>query len=526
MSVPRLDAIVIGSGLEELVAAARLAGAGRRVVVVEPSESVGGAAAGEEILPGFRVDPVYADAGFLDPRALGELELDRHGVSLLTPDPFLATPADRGDPLVLWRDQARSRASIARRSARDADRWAGFAARMESFARVLEELAGRPPVRPGGPLLDLAPFLGLGRRVRGLGRERMTELFRVLPLPAHDLLEDEFRDPLLKGVLAATSVRGVFQGPRSPGTALAFLHHHVGSPEGVFGIRTVVRGGVARLADALAAAARARGVEIRLGAAVERIACANGRATGVTLTSGEEIVSRVVVSGADPRRTLLDLAGAETLDPDFVHAVRQIRFRGGFARIHLALSEAPRFEGIPEAVPGVVAIASDLEHVERAYDDAKHGRASERPVLEARIPSLADASLAPEGRHVMSVDVRFVPVGDRARGDYAPDLLADRVVELLAERAPTLPGTILERRVLMPADMEERYGWTGGDPYQGELALDQLLFMRPVPGWAGYRTPIPGLYLCGTGTHPAGAITGASGRHAANAVLEDLGGAR
>ena len=526
MSVPRLDAVVIGSGLEELVAAARLAGAGRRVVVLESRESVGGAAAGEEILPGFRVDPVYGDAGFLDPRALGELELDRHGVSLLAPDPFLAAPADRGDPLLLWRDLARSRASIAGRSAGDADRWPGFAARMESFARVLEELAGRPPVRPGGPLLDLAPFLGLGRRVRGLGRERMTELFRVLPLPAHDLLEDEFRDPLLKGALAATSVRGVFQGPRSPGTALALLHHHVGSPGGVFGIRTVVRGGVARLAEALAAAARARGVEIRLGAAVVRIAHEKGRAMGVALASGEEIVARAVVSGADPRRTLLGLAGAELLDPDFVHAVRQIRFRGGFARIHLALSEAPRFDGIPEAPPGVIVIASDLEHVERAYDDAKYGRASERPVLEARIPSLADASLAPEGRHVMSVDVRFVPVGERASGDDPPEALADRAVELLAECAPGLPGTILERRVLLPADLEERYGWTGGDPYHGELALDQLLFMRPVPGWAGYRTPIPGLYLCGPGTHPAGAITGASGRYAANAVLEDLEGTR
>lgn len=526
MSVSRLDAVVIGSGLEELVAAASLAKAGRRVVVLEPGEISGGPAAGEEILPGYRIDPVFADAGFLDPRALGDLELDRHGVTLLAPDPFLAAPAERGDPLVLWRDLARSRASIARRSAVDGDRWSGFAGRMESFARVLEELAGRPPVRPAGPILDLAPFLGLGRRIRALGRERMTELFRVLPLPAHDLLEDEFRDPLLKGALAATSVRGVFQGPRAPGTALAFLHHHVGSPAGVFGIRTVVRGGVGRLAEALTAAARARGVEIRLGARVERIVIENGRATAVALASGEEILARAVLSGADPRRTLLDLAGAEALDPDVVHAVRQIRFRGGFARLHLALSEAPRFDGIADAPAGILSLAADPEHVERAYDDAKHGHLSERPVLEARIPSLADPSLAPEGRHVMSVDVRFVPLGDEALGDAVLDRLADRAIDLLAEHAPALPASILGRRLLLPADLEERYGLTGGDPFQGELALDQLLFMRPVPGWAGYRTPIPGLYLCGAGTHPAGAITGASGRHAASAVLEDLEGTR
>jgi len=522
MSVSRLDAVVIGSGLEELVAAATIADAGRRVLVLEPGESVGGPAAGEELLPGYRIDPVFADAGFLDPRALDDHELDRHGVALLAPDPFLAAPAERGDPLVLWRDIARSRAAIGRRSAVDGDRWAGFAARMESFARVLEELGSRPPIRPAGPFLDLAPFLGLGRRIRALGRERMAELFRVLPLPAWDLLEDEFRDPLLKGALAATSVRGVFQGPRSPGTALALLHHHVGSPAGVFGLRTVVRGGVGRLAEALAAAARARGVEIRLGAPVERIAIENGRATGVALEGGEEIVARVVLSGADPRRTFLDLAGTDALDPDFVHAVRQIRFRGGFARLHLALSEAPRFDGIADPTPGIVSIAADPDHVERAYDDAKHGDPSARPVLEARIPSLADPALAPEGRHVMSVDVRFVPLGDEAPGDAARDALADRAIELLAERAPDLPASILGRRLLLPADLEERHGLTGGDPFQGELALDQLLFMRPVAGWASYRTPIPALYLCGPGTHPAGAITGASGRHAANAILEDL----
>lgn len=524
----RYDAIVIGSGLDELVAAANLAKAGFRVLVLEPGEAPGGPAASEEILPGFRVDPVFPDAGFLDPRALRDLELDTHGLALLGPDPVLAAPSDSGEPLLVWRDPGKTRASIAKRSAGDAGRWTEFAERMESFAGILEDVCSRPPFRPAGPLRDLAPFLGLGRRVRALGRERMTELFRVVPLPAYDLLDDTFEDQLLKGAFAAIAVRGIFQGPRSPGTSLVLLHHHVGSPTGVFGLRTVVRGGVGELVTALVATARERGVEIRCGARVARVLNEKGKAVGVSLEDGGEIAARVVLSGADPARTFLDLSGPTYLDPDFVHAVRKIRFRGGYARVHLALSEAPRFEGLSESPEGLVVIAPDMDHVERAYDDAKHGGVSARPVLEARIPSLADPSLAPPGRHVMSVDVRFVPVGDAApTGDGLHDgasheALGDRVVGLLAERAPNLPGAILERRVLMPSDLEARYGLTGGDPFQGELGLDQLLFMRPVPGWASYRTPIEGLYLCGPGTHPAGAITGASGRNAANAIHEDL----
>jgi phytoene dehydrogenase-like protein len=528
----RHDAIVIGSGLEELVAAGNLAAEGLRVLVLEPSESAGGAAASAELLPGFRVDPVFADAGFLDPRALRDLAPERHGLALLSPDPVLSAPAaGGGEPLVLWRDAGKTRASIARRSPADAARWASFADRMATFAAILEETAALPAMRPAGPLRELAPFLGLGRRVRALGRERMTELFRVLPLPAADLLDDSFDDDLLKGALGALAVHGVFQGPRSPGTSLSLLHLHVGSPRGAFGVRTVVRGGTGALAAALAAAARQRGVEIRCAAPVERILVEKGRAVGVSLAGGAEIPARSVLSGADPARTLLDLAGTTYLDPDFVHALRMIRFRGGYARVHLALSELPRFEGLTEAPQGLIVLAPDLDAVERAYDDAKHGAASGRPVLEARIASLADPSLAPEGQHVMSIDVRFVPVGEAGskaagapRAGAAADALGERVVALLAVHAADLPGAILAREVVMPADLEARYGWSGGDPFHGELALDQLLFMRPVPGWSGHRTPIDSLYLCGPGTHPATAITGASGRHAATAMLVDREG--
>jgi phytoene dehydrogenase-like protein len=520
--------IVIGSGVEELVAAADLARAGFRVTMLERGGTPGGPAAGEEILPGFRVDPVFSDAGYLPAGAVRDLELEEHGVELLRPDPVLAAPAGAGGALVLWQDPEKSRVSIARRSAADADRWSGFVERIASFAEILEALGSRPPIRPAGPLRELAPYLGVGRQVRSLGGARMAELFRMLPMPAYDLLDDAFDDELLKGTLAALAVRGVFQGPRSPCTSLVLLHHQVGSPIGVFGPRAIVRGGVDALVTALASIVAERGVKIRCGAEVARIMIEKGRAVGVSLEGGEEVAARAVLSGSDPARTFLDLAGAQHLDPDFVHAVRQIRFRGGYARVHMALSEAPRFEGLADAPEGSLVFAPGPDAVERAYDDAKHGSVSACPVLVARVPSLADPSLAPSGRHVMSVDVRFVPLGGaHLTGNGASaEALGDRVVALLADHAPNLPGAILGRRVLTPTDLTARYDLTGGDPFQGELALDQLLFMRPVPGWARYRTPIQGLYVCGPGTHPAGAITGASGRHASNAIHDDLERAR
>lgn len=520
MSGGRRDVVVIGSGVEELVAALALAQAGLRVTVLERSEVPGGPAASEEILPGFRVDPVFPDAAHLPAATVSELGLEKHGVAALWPDPVLTVPAVEGEPLVLWRDPEKTRESIAKRSRRDAERWIEFADRIASFAGILEAVALRPPVRPAGPLRELFPYLAVGRRIRSLGRSRMVDLLRVLPLPAYDLLDDAFEDELLRGALGALAVRGVFQGPRSPGTSLALLHRQVGSPAGTFGPRTVLRGGVGALAAGLAASAQERGVEVRCGAEVAGIVVESGRAVGASLESGEVIAAGAVLSGADPARTFLSLTGARHLDPDFVHAVRQVRFRGGFIRVHLALSEEPRFEGLAMAPQGSLMIAPGLDAVERAYDDAKHGRMSARPVLEARIPSLADPSLAPPGRHVMSIDARFVPLGDNAVPEPGfASAMGDRVVELLAEHAPNLPGAILGRRVLTPADLESRYGLTCGDPYQGELALDQLLFMRPVPGWSRYRTPIEGLYLCGSGTHPAGAIAGASGRHAAAAIL-------
>ena len=334
---------------------------------------------------------------------------------------------------------------IAKRSTGDAERWPGFAERIASYAGILESVCSRPPVRPTGPLRDLAPYLGVGRRVRSLGRVRMADLFRVLPLPAYDLPEDTFEDEILKGALGALAVRGVFQGPRSPGTALVLLHQQLGSPSGLFGSRAVVRGGVGALVAALATTARDRGVEIRCGAEVAGIMVQDGRVSGVALEGGEEVGARAVLSGADPARTFLELVDSGELDPDFVHAVRQIRFRGGYARVHLALSEAPRFDGLADPPQGPFLIAPGLDAVERAYDDAKHGSVSAHPVLEARVPSFLDPSLCPPGRHVMSVDVRFLPVGETSAIGNGGSLekLGDQVLEILARLSRELGTAVI-----------------------------------------------------------------------------------
>lgn len=522
----RYDAIVIGAGIEELVAAAYLAGTGLRVLQLERAEVVGGSAVTEELAPGFRFDSCADDVGWLPGRIARDLGLT--GLVRLSPDPVLFAPQPSGQPLLLWRDADRTRESIRSHSSADAERWDDFRRQMARFARYLERLYWNPPPRPTATgMKDLVSLLDLGRRLRGLGRSDMIEFLRILPMPAYDLLNDWFESDALKAALGGDAITGILQGPRSAGTAFVLLHHQVGNAAGQFGPRCVVRGGIGNLAAALASAAGRSGVDLRLGAQLARVAVDDGRALGVTLESGEELAARAVVSGADPRRTFLQLVGPLHLEPDFVRAVENIRFRGARARVHLALGALPRFEGLEGDGPlraGVISIGPTLDYLERAYDDAKHGGVSRRPVLRARIPSLEDPSLSPPGRHVMSISVQYAPwrLKDGEWDDARREALADLVVDTLAEYAPNLPQIIQERRVLTPRDMERAYGITEGHLYHGELALDQILFMRPVPGWAHYRTPIRNLYLCGPGTHPGGGVAGASGRNAARAVIRDL----
>jgi phytoene dehydrogenase-like protein len=525
------DAVVIGAGLNGLVAAAYLAKAGQRVLVLERRNVVGGTVVTEEVFPGFRFDTCRHDTGWMPPHVLRDLKLKRHGLELVDVDASVFAPhpgGGRNDYLLLHHDPQRSATLIRKHSQADAEKWPAFATRVARLAGFLKAAyASVAPAVDASSVADLVSLASLGTRLRVLGKTDMVELLRTVPMSVGELLDDWFETDALKGVVGARGVTGIMQGPRSGGTAFVLLHHQVGRPVGAFRAPLAVRGGVGSLARALSAAATAFGAEIRTGVEVARIGTKGGRATGVVLRNGDEIAARRVVSGADPRRTFLDLCDPSRLDPAFVRAVRNFRYRGAWAKVNLALGTLPAFtalrDGGETALRGTISISPSLDYLERAYDDAKYGRVSERPHLEIRIPSLADATLAPPSRHVMSIEVQYAPyhLRDGAWDDRARDALGDRVIETLATYAPDLPNAVLHRQVFSPRDLENVFALTEGHAYHGELTLDQILFMRPVAGWSRYRTPVSGLYLCGSGTHPGGGIAGGAGAHAATEILKD-----
>jgi phytoene dehydrogenase-like protein len=520
------DLIVIGGGVNGLVTAAYLAKAGLKVLVLEARDTPGGLAQTEEMAPGFRCDVAGHDVGWLLPDIAADLGLGAHGVELVLPEATVWSPQPDGRSLTLWSDPARTVVEIGRFSPDDARAWPAFTAQLARFAKVLEAVyAVTPPHVPDARGGDLMTLLNLGRRLRGLGRRQMVEFLRVPPMSVAEWLDDWFAADALKGAVGASGITRMLQGPRSAGTAFVLLHHHVGRPAGAVRAAHLVKGGVGNLGSALIAAAKGFGAEIRTSAPVREIVVRDGRVLGVALETGEHLAVPQVVSSADPRRTLCGMVDASHLDPEFVRAVRNIRYRGATATVQLALGELPRFTArAPDgALRGAITIAPSLDYLERAYDDAKYGAVSRYPYLEARFPTLADPSLAPAGKHIMTVHVQYAPYHLKSGSWDAPtrERLADLVVATLAEYAPDLKQSVLYRRVVTPKDLESRFGLTEGHAYHGELTLDQVFFMRPVAGWARYRTPIAGLHLCGAGTHPGGGLAGASGRNAARQLLRE-----
>jgi phytoene dehydrogenase-like protein len=520
------DAIVIGGGVNGLVTAALLGRRGRRVLLLERRDSLGGVCATEEFHPGFRANSCVDDTGWVPSAVEQELDLARHGFAPAFAPVGLVAPRPEGPPLILTADVQATAAALRPYAARDADRWEDFTALIARLSGFLEHLYGsRAPRIQGNAPSDLLALLSMGRRLRGLGRRGMVDLLRTVPMPIADLLDEWFEDGTLQAALATEGVRDVQHGPLSGGTSLVFLHRHVGMRRGLVGGRRLARGGVGGLVDALAAAARAAGVEIRYGAAVAGVLVRDDRARGVVLEGGEELEAPVVVSSADPRRTLLTMVDAGHFDPEFLSAVAHVRMRGPAARVHLALSRLPSFvtgksRWPDEALRGAITIAPSVLDIERAYDAAKHGGVSPHPVLSATIPTLADPSLAPAGQHVLSIHVQYAAWANRSgREAGAREALGDAAVRSLAVHAPDLPGAILHREVLTPVDLEARYGVTEGSLLHGELALDQFLFMRPVPDCARHATPLAGLWLCGSGTHPGAGTAGASGLLAAREIL-------
>ncbi len=521
------DAIVVGAGHNGLVAAAYLARAGHRVLVVERRTVIGGATVTEEFHPGFRADTGSHRFLWLHPEIERDLDLATHGLTLVRPDPAIFAPLPDGRALTLHADPEASRRSIAALSPRDAARWPAFVGRLARFAAFLRSLYDSPP--PAMPPVSAAErwdLLRLAARARRLGATEMLELLRTLPMSVAELLDDWFETDGLKGALAGNAIVGLCQGPLASGTVFLLLHGLVG--EGTPGGVVLPRGGMRTFVDALAAAAGRWGAVIRSGARVKQVRVENGRAVGVVLEDGEELRATRVLASPDPRVVFTQLLRPEVLDPDFRHAVRNLRYRGVCARVNLALDRLPDFSCRPGHGPhlgSAILISPSIRYLERAYDDAKYGRVSSEPYLEAIVPSVHDPSLAPSGRHVMSVLAQYVPyelqedVWDAA----ARERLADRVIATLTAYAPDLPDAVLARQTLAPPDLEGRFGLSEGNIHHGEMALDQLLFMRPVPGWSDYRTPIDGLFVCGAGAHPGGGVSGIPGRNAALEVLRTAG---
>jgi phytoene dehydrogenase-like protein len=520
----KYDAIVIGGGHNGLVHAAYLARAGRRVLVLERRHVLGGAAVTEEVFPGFRFSVCSYVVSLLRPQIIRELDLPRHGFEVL---PLDGTFTPMPDSNHLWRsnDHGRTRREILRHSRLDAEAYDEYGKAMVDIARFVKPMLD---VRAPDPLSfnpnDIRELARTGRRFQGLSSESRYRLVQLMTMSAADFLDQWFETDVLKATMSASGIIGTFLGVRSPGTAYVLLHHYMGEIDGAFRSWGFAKGGTGAISNAIAAAAREAGVELRTNAAVQRILTNGRRATGVVLDNGDEIEGTTVSSSVDPRLTFLKFLDSRQLPIDFVDEVRRYKFRGSSGKVNLALDALPDFTCLPGAGPhlrGAISISPSIDYMERAYDEAKYGRYSRRPYIDVVIPSLTDPSIAPPGKHVLSCFVQYAPYAlKEGTWDEHREQFGDTVIDTLSEYAPNLRALILHRQVVTPLDLEREWGLTEGNIFQGELALEQLLFLRPVPGWAQYRTPIKNLFMCGSAAHPGGGIMGAPGR---NAALEILG---
>jgi phytoene dehydrogenase-like protein len=523
----RYDAIIVGGGHNGLVAAAYLAKAGRRVVVLEKRPLVGGAAVTEEVFPGFKFSVFSYVVSLLRPEIIRDLDLPSHGLQVL-PLESTITPLDNGDYLGSWGDPDETRRDLARHSPKDAEAAVLFSQLMHHMAMAVRPILGMVPPDPSSLSPgDLRGLLKLGNHFRQLGSERFHALHKLMTMSSADYLDEWYEFDPLKATKSASGIIGTMLGPRSPGSAYVLLHHYMGEIDGAFRAWGFQKGGTGGISNSIANAARAAGAEIRSNAPVTRVTVVEGRVTGVVLESGEEIQSPVVVSGLDPRRTFLDLVESKELPPELLDGIERYKFRGSSGKVNLALDGLPSFTCLGKdpvlalrALRGAISISPSLEYVERAYDDAKYGDFSRHPYMDVVIPSMIDPGMAPPGKHVMSIFVQYAPF--KVNGgwtDAKREAFGDAVIDTLSKYAPDLKRLILHRQVITPADIERITGLSEGNIFGGELALSQLFFLRPTSGVAKYRTPIRGYWQCGSGTHPGGGIMGASGRLAALQIL-------
>ena len=520
------DVVIIGGGHNGLVTAFYLAKAGFKPLVLERREQTGGAAITGEFHPGFKCSTLAHTAGPIRADIVRDMQLEKHGLKLITPDVSVTSLTPDGRAVTLYNDAQKSAQEIARFSAKDAAKYPELQESIRKMGSVIADaLKMTPPNIDDPSKTDLWGMLQTGRALRKLGKKDLYRLLRWGPMAVADLVAEYFETDLLRGTIAARGIFGTFLGPWSAGSALVLLIRGAGDPHPA-GSAHFAAGGIGSITQAMTSAAKAAGAEIRINAEVAEIRVKDGVATAVVLKSGEEIPAKAIISNADPKRTLLKLVDPTHLSPDFAQKLQHYRMMGTVAKVNLALSGLPTFtalkNGNSSALSGRIQISHGIDYLERAFDECKYGDFSKQPYLEVTFPTLTDPSLAPSGKHVMSIYMQYAPYKLKGDWDAQRGALGDTVVKTLAQYAPDLPGMVLEGQVITPKDLEDKYGLTSGQIFHGELALDQFFTMRPLLDWARYRTPLTNLYLCGSGTHPGAGLTGGSGANAAREILKNL----
>ena len=527
------DIIIIGGGHNGLVAACYLAKAGLKTLMLERREIVGGGAVTEEFHPGFRCSTLAQSTGPLLPHIASYLQLQKYGLEIIQPEVRVTAIDEEGRSLSIYNDAARTGRELETLSANDAQSYPEFEKSFRLIGGILSPLLSMTPPTIEKPTPGELWNLGkLGLAFRGLGKKDAYGLLRWGPMAVADLVAEWFESELLRATIAARGIYGAFAGPWSAGTSAGLLWQAAMDGHAT-GPSSFVKGGMGSLTQALARAAQDAGVEIRTGSEVEEIKIGAEKATGVVLTSGEGLEARAIVSNADPHRTFLKLVDPTYLDPNFLLKIQNYRAVGTVAKVNMALSSLPSFTALNQSggsngaskLLGRLHIGPSIDYLEHAFDAAKYGEYSSQPHLDITIPSLMDSSLAPKGAHVMSIHVQYAPYKLKD-GDWnlRREELGDTVVNLLSNYAPDLKESIVQRQVITPVDLEQVYGLSGGHIFHGEQSLDQFFTFRPLIGWAQYRTPIKGLYLCGAGTHPGGGVTGGPGANASREIIKDLRG--
>jgi len=521
--------VLVGGGHNALVTAFYLAKGGFKPLVLERREMVGGGAVTEEFHPGFRASTLAHTLGPLRADIAQEMQLANFDCEILSPDPRVFSPTPEGRALLFYNDTAKTAAGIASFSEKDAAKYTQFAESLESISEVLAQLVSiTPPAIDKPTPEDFWNLFKTGRGVRGLGKAGIFNLFRWSPMAVADFVAEFFETELLRAVIAARGIFGNALGPWSAGSTAVLLLRAAADPHPV-GSAAFPRGGLGSFTRALAESAKQAGAEIRTDANVEQIRLKDGAVAGLVLKGGEEIATDAIVSGVDPKCTFFQLIDPSQLDPTFASRIKNFRSNGNVAKVNVALGGLPSFSALEnsedaiKALSGRIHIGPEIDYLERAFDDAKYGDCSKAPYLDVTIPTILDPSLAPDGKHVLSACVQFTPykLGE-GNWDSRRKELGIAVIKTLARYAPNLPSLVEGMQVITPADLETSYGFTGGHIFHGELALDQLFTMRPVLDWARYKTPIRGLFLCGSGTHPGNGLTGASGANAAREIIREL----